>query len=100
MKDLYPNQAKNAPLSGAFFTLKLYFFKTVACENRENLFRVIRGAFAKRRKTLSNSLSGETNKLSKAQIEETLVSLGYRADVRGETLGLADFAKISDALTL
>jgi hypothetical protein len=29
-----------------------------------------------------------------------LVSLGYRADVRGETLGLADFAKISDALEL
>lgn len=72
----------------------------VTCESKENLFRVIRGAFAKRRKTLSNSLSGETNKLSKAQIEETLVSLGYRADVRGETLGLADFARISDAITL
>lgn len=72
----------------------------VACENKENLFRVIRGAFAKRRKTLSNSLSSETNKLSKAQIEEVLISLGYRADVRGETLGLADFARISDAITL
>ena len=72
----------------------------VTCENKENLFKVIRGAFAKRRKTLSNSLSGETNKLSKAQIEETLLSLGYRADVRGETLGLSDFAKISDAITL
>ncbi len=72
----------------------------VECQNKENLFRVIRGAFAKRRKTLSNSLSGETSKLSKAQIEEALVSLGYRADVRGETLGLADFAKISDTITL
>ena len=72
----------------------------VACENRENLFRVIRGAFAKRRKTLSNSLSGETNKHTKAEIEAVLVSLGYRADVRGETLGLSDFAKISDALEL
>ncbi len=72
----------------------------VSVENKENLFRVIRGAFAKRRKTLSNSLSGETNQHTKAEIEATLVSLGYRADVRGETLGLADFAKISDALTL
>ncbi len=72
----------------------------VECENKENLFRVIRGAFAKRRKTLANSLSGETSKLSKAEIEEALVSLGYRADVRGETLGLSDFAKISDAITL
>ncbi len=82
--------------------LRMNIHKTppVECENRENLFRVIRGAFAKRRKTLSNSLSGETSKLSKAEIEEKLVSLGYRADVRGETLGLADFARISDAITL
>jgi 16S rRNA (adenine1518-N6/adenine1519-N6)-dimethyltransferase len=80
--------------------MNIYKTPPVTCENKENLFRVIRGAFAKRRKTLSNSLSGETNKLSKAEIEETLVSLGYRADVRGETLGLSDFAKISDALTL
>lgn len=72
----------------------------VSVQDKENLFRVIRGAFAKRRKTLSNSLSGETSKHTKAEIEATLVSLGYRADVRGETLGLADFAKISDALTL
>ena len=43
----------------------------MAVENAENLFRVIRGAFAKRRKTLSNSLSGETNKLSKALLKET-----------------------------
>ena len=72
----------------------------VSVQDTENLFRVIRGAFAKRRKTLSNSLSGETSRHTKAEIEATLVALGYRADVRGETLGLADFAKISDALTL
>lgn len=72
----------------------------VDVKDEENLFRVIRGAFAKRRKTLSNSLSGETSKHTKAEIEAVLVSLGYRADVRGETLGLSDFAKISDALTL
>ena len=72
----------------------------VVCENEENLFRVIRGAFAKRRKTLSNSLAGETAKHTKAEIEAVLVSLGYRADVRGETLGLEDFARISDALVL
>ena len=72
----------------------------VVCENEDNLFRVIRGAFAKRRKTLSNSLAGETSRHTKAEIEAVLVSLGYRADVRGETLGLEDFARISDALVL
>lgn len=80
--------------------MNLYREPPVSCKSREALFRVIRGAFAKRRKTLANSLAGETTRLSKAQIEEALVSLGYRADVRGETLGLADFARISDAVEL
>ena len=87
-------------VTSSVIRMNIYKEPSVACENRENLFRVIRGAFAKRRKTLSNSLSGETNKHTKAEIETILVSLGYRADVRGETLGLADFAKISDALEL
>lgn len=80
--------------------MNLYPAPPVSCKSRENLFRVIRGAFAKRRKTLANSLAGETSKVTKAEIEAALVTLGYRADVRGETLGLSDFAKISDALDL
>lgn len=80
--------------------MNLYQTPPVSCKSRENLFRVIRGAFAKRRKTLANSLLGETSKLSKAEIEAALVSLGYRADVRGETLGVSDFAKIADVLEL
>lgn len=80
--------------------MNLYSKEPVSCISKENLFRVIRGAFAKRRKTLANSLAGETSRLTKTEIEEALVSLGYRADVRGETLGLADFARISDKIEL
>ena len=35
-----------------------------------------------------------------AEIEAALVSLGYRADIRGEALGLSDFARISDQIEL
>lgn len=87
-------------VTSSVIRMDIYKNPPVDVQNAENLFRVIRGAFAKRRKTLSNSLAGETNKHTKAEIEAVLVSLGYRADVRGETLGLADFAKISDALEL
>jgi hypothetical protein len=87
-------------VTSSVIRMNIYKTPPVDCEDEENLFRVIRGAFAKRRKTLSNSLAGETSKHTKAEIEAVLVSLGYRADVRGETLGLADFARISDALTL
>ena len=87
-------------VTSSVIRMNVYKTPPVNCENEENLFRVIRGAFAKRRKTLSNSLAGETSRHTKSQIENVLVSLGYRADVRGETLGLADFARISDALEL
>ena len=42
--------------------MNLYGTAPVQCKSKENLFRVIRGAFAKRRKTLANSLAGETSK--------------------------------------
>lgn len=80
--------------------MNLYDTAPVQCKSKENLFRVIRGAFAKRRKTLANSLAGETSKRTKAEIEAALVSLGYRADIRGEALGLSDFARISDLIEL
>ena len=87
-------------VTSSVIRMNVYQTPPVTCENEDNLFRVIRGAFAKRRKTLSNSLAGETSRHTKAEIEEVLISLGSRADVRGETLGLADFARISDALLL
>lgn len=80
--------------------MNLYRSPPVQCKSRENLMRVIRGAFAKRRKTLANSLVGETVRHTKAEIEQTLAALGYRTDIRGEALGLVDFARISDMLTL
>lgn len=80
--------------------MNLYDTAPVQCKSGENLFRVIRGAFAKRRKTLANSLAGETSKRTKAEIEAALISLGYRADIRGEALGLSDFARISDLIEL
>ena len=80
--------------------MNIYKEPPVSCSSRENFFRVVRGAFAKRRKTLANSLLSETTRLSKAEIEEALVSLGYRADIRGETLGIEDFARISDVIIL
>lgn len=80
--------------------MNLYKEPPVQCKSRENLMRVIRGAFAKRRKTLANSLAGETARHTKAEIEQVLAALGYRTDIRGETLGLSDFARISDAIEL
>ncbi len=60
--------------------------------------RVIRGAFAQRRKTLVNSLSSEFSELNKDELTEAVVSIGYSADIRGEKLGTGDFALVADAI--
>lgn len=64
---------------------------------KEMLFRVIKAAFAMRRKTLANNLCQEFP-ISKSAAGEILVSLGYSATVRGEALALDDYARIANAL--
>ncbi len=63
-------------------------------KDEELLTKVIRASFNQRRKTLVNALSAELSNMSKAQIAEIITSCGFRDDIRGERLTLADFAKI------
>ena len=61
--------------------------------------RTIRGAFAMRRKTLVNSLASEFGELNKEAIAEAVVAAGLTPEVRGEKLGIPEFAALADALT-
>ncbi len=61
-------------------------------------FRVVYAAFALRRKTLVNSLTTAFGALGKERLTQLVVSCGLSADVRGERLGLADFARLAAAL--
>ena len=69
----------------------------VSVRSRETLFRVIKSAFAMRRKTLVNNLKQEFY-LSKDEGEAILEKLGFEKTVRGERLSLADYAKIADEI--
>ena len=63
-------------------------------------FALVRAAFAQRRKTLVNALTSLlTPKWTKDQIQEALVSCGFSPMVRGETLGIADYVKLSNIIT-
>ena len=63
------------------------------------LFRVIRASFNQRRKTLANGLNNApTIPVAKEDIIATIDELGYPASVRGETLSLEEFARLSEAL--
>ena len=62
-------------------------------------FHVVRAAFAMRRKTLINGLAAAFgSRLSKTELLTLLENCGFSATVRGETLGLAEFARLSNAL--
>jgi len=60
---------------------------------------VIRASFNQRRKTLANGLNNApTIPVAKEDIIATIEELGYPASVRGETLSLEEFARLSEAL--
>lgn len=60
-------------------------------------FRLIRGAFEHRRKTLVNSVSA-AGVVSKQKISEALEELSIMPNIRAEQLSLEQFAKLADIL--
>ena len=65
-------------------------------DDPEHFFRVVRAAFAQRRKTLVNGLyAAFGQQLTKEQLANILTDCGLPADVRGERLGIPEFAGIS-----
>ena len=62
-------------------------------------FQVVRASFAQRRKTLLNGLSSAFgSRLSKDALRGAIESAGLPADIRGERLGIPEFATLASAL--
>ena len=61
-------------------------------------FRVVRGAFLLRRKTLVNSLASALPELGKERIQAAIAACGLPDSVRGERLTLEDFAALAEGL--
>ena len=71
----------------------------VAVEDEKFFFRVVNAAFALRRKTLVNSLmTGFGSVLTKDALTQAVVDAGLEPTVRGEKLGLEEFARLAHAL--
>ena len=68
-------------------------------DDPEHFFRVVRAAFAQRRKTLVNSLSAALGSpLSKEALGRAVAACGLPENVRGERLSIPQFAALSKAL--
>ena len=70
----------------------------VAVASEKRFFAVVRAAFNQRRKTLVNALASGLNGFTKEQITQAISDCGLDEKVRGEALGIAEFARLSDRL--
>lgn len=85
-------------VDSAVIRIRLYKEKPYKPQNEALFFRTIKGAFAQRRKTLSNSLASSFSELSKTQISDIIAACGFEATVRGEKLSTADFVRLSNEI--
>ena len=85
-------------VDSAVICLEPYKKAPVDIRSHELFFKTIRGAFAQRRKTLSNSLQTEFSHLSKDTLTEVITRCGFDANIRGEKLSIDDFARLSNEL--
>lgn len=81
--------------------LKLTMRKETVCEIKSEtmFFKVVRAAFAQRRKTLLNALSSGLSQFDKPALAAVIEDCGFAPTVRGETLDIPGFAAIANALT-
>ena len=67
-------------------------------EDEKRFFRVVKAAFGQRRKTLLNALSAGLGGVDKETIRAAIAAAGLPEHVRGERLGIPEFAALTRAL--
>ncbi len=86
-------------VGSAVIRLKRYPQPPVQVKDERLMFALIRASFNQRRKTLLNGLKNAPElPLGREEIQRAFEQTGLSENVRGETLTLAQFAALSDAL--
>lgn len=85
-------------VTSAVITLRVRTEKPWDIRDEAVFFRAVRSSFAMRRKKLSNGLASGFPALGKAGAEEVIAACGFPDNVRGETLGIPEFARIANEI--
>lgn len=85
-------------VTSAVLTLRTRTEPVCQIDDEALFFRVVKASFAVRRKTLLNGLSMGFPQLGKQVISEILTECGMAQNIRGETLDIPGFAKLSNAI--
>lgn len=84
-------------VDSAVIRLKVRERPPVEVDNQDVFFRVVRGSFAQRRKTLLNNLmNGLFLKTQKDEVIQMLGDIGIDPIRRGETLSIEEFARLAN----
>jgi len=68
-------------------------------ENERIFFKLVKASFEQRRKTLVNGIfAAFGDRISKTEIQKLLENCGFPANIRGEAIDLAGFARISNQI--
>ena len=71
----------------------------VEVHNEKLMFRLIRASFNQRRKTLQNGIANSAElSFTKEQAARAIEQAGFDVGIRGEKLGLEEFARLADEL--
>ena len=85
-------------VTSAVLTLRMRTEPPCEIADEAMFFRVVRAAFAQRRKTLSNALASGFPERTKAALTDCIVACGHAPTVRGETLSIPEFAALARAI--
>ena len=70
----------------------------IAVQDEKRFFRLVKAAFGQRRKTLLNALAAGLGGVERDSIRAAILSCGLPEEIRGERLGIPEFAALTAAL--
>ena len=85
-------------VTSAVVTLKTYETCPWDIDDKATFFRTVKASFAMRRKKLLNGLAAGFSELGKEVLAEIIAECGFDENVRGETLSIAEFASLANAI--
>lgn len=85
-------------VTSAVITLRTHKTCPWQIDSKDIFFRTVRASFAMRRKTLQNGLAAGFPELGKTGAGEVIAACGFPANVRGETLGISEFAMLANEI--
>ena len=85
-------------VTSAVISLRVRKERPWQIDDEKIFFRTVRASFAMRRKKLSNGLASGFPELGKTGAAEVIAACGFDENVRGETLGIPEFARIANAI--